>query len=80
MAVDVLLGAGDGTFSAKFTSGPGVGALAPYSVAVADFNADQRLDVALANAGSDNVSVLLGRGDGRLSPATQFPADKGPTR
>ena len=36
----------------------------PDSVAVGDFNGDGKADLAVANAASDNVSVLLGKGDG----------------
>ncbi|CAF1428397.1 unnamed protein product [Rotaria sordida] len=35
----------------------------PYSVAVGDFNDDHRLDVVVANYGSDNVGILLGYGN-----------------
>ena len=31
----------------------------PYSVAVGDFNGDRILDLAVANANSNNVSVLI---------------------
>ena len=36
----------------------------PHSVAIGDFNTDGRLDVVLANYGSDNVCILFGSGDG----------------
>src|SRR5918996_1176236 len=36
----------------------------PYSVVVADFDGDGRPDLAVANHGSSNVSVLLASGDG----------------
>src|SRR6266446_7633491 len=36
----------------------------PDSVAVGDFNGDGRLDLATANFDSNDVSVLLGNGDG----------------
>lgn len=36
----------------------------PDSVAVGDFNGDGKLDLAIANGGSNNVSVLIGNGDG----------------
>jgi hypothetical protein len=44
----------------------------PSSVVVEDFNRDGRLDLAVANAGSNNVSVLLGNGDGTFQPAVNF--------
>ncbi len=56
-----------------------LGALAPVdplSVAIGDFNGDGKLDLATANGGiydestyDDNVSVLLGNGDGTFQPA-----------
>ena len=36
----------------------------PISVAVGDFNGDTILDLAVANSGSNNVSILLGNGTG----------------
>ena len=45
----------------------------PFSVAVGDFNNDTILDLAIANAGSNNVSILLGNGTGSFgTPATNF--------
>ena len=50
----------------------------PTSVAVGDFNGDGKLDVAVANSGSSNVSILLGNGDGTLQPARNFDAGVAP--
>ena len=36
----------------------------PYSVAVGDFNADNRPDLAVTNFGTNNVSILLSSGEG----------------
>src|SRR5215217_3230257 len=36
----------------------------PTTVTNADFNGDGKVDLAAQNAGDDNVSVLLGKGDG----------------
>src|SRR5438093_1621109 len=38
----------------------------PRSVAVGDFNADGRLDLAVANDGSSSVTILLGQGNGQF--------------
>ncbi|PYM39561.1 MAG: hypothetical protein DME17_00520, partial [Candidatus Rokuibacteriota bacterium] len=61
LTVAVVLGNGDGTFVVTPTVGVGSH---PSAVAVYDFNGDGKLDLAVANAGSNTVSVLLGNGDG----------------
>jgi hypothetical protein len=61
----VLLGNGDGTFTASAES-PETGAI-PYSVMVADFNGDGKPDLAIANAGSNTIGVYLGNGDGTFA-------------
>ena len=43
----------------------------PYSVAVLDFDNDTRLDIAVANYGSNNVVVLFGDGHGRFAITNQ---------
>jgi FG-GAP-like repeat len=48
-------------------------------VAVGDFNGDGKLDLAVANNGSNNVSVLLGNGDGTFQPALNFTVGSNPS-
>jgi len=75
----VGLGRGDGTFDRILTIFL-IGGVNPTSLAVADFDRDGRLDVAVANFTSDNVTVLLGRGDGRFVEAFTIPVfGKGPS-
>jgi FG-GAP-like repeat/Abnormal spindle-like microcephaly-assoc'd, ASPM-SPD-2-Hydin/FG-GAP repeat len=51
----------------------------PLSVATGDFNGDGKLDLAVANSGSgNNVSILLGNGDGTFKPAVDYGAGSGP--
>jgi hypothetical protein len=64
----VLLGNGDGTFTA---AGPGLSVgVEPQGIVVGDFNADGKADLAVPSYGSDTVTVLLGNGDGTFTPAT----------
>ena len=44
----------------------------PYAVAVGDFNADTRLDVAVANAVGDSVTIALGNGDGTFVSSIEY--------
>ncbi len=78
--VTVLLGNGAGGFSAAPGSPVAVGT-APDFLAVGDFNGDGKPDLAIANYGSNNVTVLLGNGAGRFTaaPGSPFAAGIGPT-
>ena len=77
--VSVLLGNGSGGFSTAPGSPYAVGTF-PASIATGDFNGDGIPDLAIANDGSNNVTVLLSSGGGRFSPATAspFPVGTGP--
>src|SRR5207249_4183324 len=44
----------------------------PLFAAVADFNGDDRQDLAVANSATNNVSILLGNGDGTFQAATNY--------
>ncbi|HNG30477.1 MAG TPA: FG-GAP-like repeat-containing protein, partial [Blastocatellia bacterium] len=46
----------------------------PRSVAVGDFNLDGKSDLAVANNGTNNVSILIGNGVGNFGAATNFAA------
>lgn len=74
--VSVLLGNGDGTFTPAAGSPVPVGA-EPTAVVAVDFNGDKRLDLAVANQGSNNLSILLGNGNGTFTPATGSPVAAG---
>jgi hypothetical protein len=67
----MLIGNGDGTFQA-----PGQdyasGGIQASSLAVADVNADGKLDLLIANYQSASVGVLLGNGDGSFQGAVTY--------
>lgn len=72
----ILLGNGDGTFAPSSGSPIPAGG-APSAIVVADFNGDGKLDLAVTNSGSNNVSILLGSGDGTFTPSADSPIPVG---
>jgi large repetitive protein len=67
--VTILPGNGDGTFLEPLTVAlpPGSG---PTSMLTADFNDDGRADLAVTDENLDEVSILLGNGDGTFQSST----------
>ena len=51
----------------------------PAAFVVGDFNGDGKADVAVLNAGSNNLSILLGNGDGTFQAAKNFDLGKSMT-
>ncbi len=71
-SVMILLGNGDGTFTATATS-PATAATCCAAIAVGDFNGDGIPDLAVGN--SDNtLTILLGNGDGTFTASAVSPA------
>lgn len=78
--VTIFLGTGAG----RFTAATSVPVVDPQGLAVADFNRDGHLDVAVGTFFFETVAVALGKGTGdfartieyrRLGPGKQFPID-----
>src|SRR5712691_1556869 len=69
MAVPVHVFGACPDFSVAHLYGAGA---TPSFIAVGDFNGDGRSDVAVANQGSNNVSILLGNGDGTFAAAVNY--------
>lgn len=72
----VMISNNDGTFHAGGSQYLGLGL--PF-VAVADFNHDDKLDIAASNYSSNEVSVLLGNGDGTIRAPVNYGVGLRPT-
>ena len=70
--VSVLLGDGNGGFAHAPGSPITVGRV-PYDVEIVDLNHDGKLDLVIANQFDNYLSILLGDGTGRFSPAPGSP-------
>jgi hypothetical protein len=71
--VTILLSNGDGTFTQATSSPISVGEF-PASIAVGDFNGDGKLDLVIENVASENLTILLGKGNGTFTRVTESPA------
>src|SRR5262249_49910925 len=67
--IAILAGNGDGTFQPAVFYQAGS---FPNYIAMADYNHDNKLDLAVANSAEDAISVLLGNGDGTFQPKVDF--------
>jgi hypothetical protein len=78
-SVSIALGDGTGQFGTAtyFNTSP-PSALGTRSVAVGDFNKDGNSDLVTANYTTNDVSLLLGNGDGTFGAATYFGVGSGP--
>jgi hypothetical protein len=75
-SLTILLGNGDGTFSAAAGSPITVGTN-PRAIAPGHLNGDAHTDLAVTNLGSNTVSILLGNGDGTFSAAANVTSSGG---
>ena len=74
--VTILLGNGDGTFTAANNATYSTGKF-PQAIVVADLNGDGKLDLAIGNYGDSTLTILLGNGDGTFTPAPGSPVTSG---
>lgn len=74
----VILGNAEGAGSVRWPATYAVG-IRPRGLALADFNNDGFTDIAVANSGSQSVSILLGRGNGVFTGQQSIPVPDHPT-
>lgn len=75
--ISVLRGNGDGTFGSPIVYSSNLLSVYSTSIALADFNGDGKLDIALTNSGGPTsaVAIVLGNGDGTFqTPPVLFSA------
>src|SRR5262249_50077066 len=65
--LSIFFGNGNGTFVAG-SANPMAAGTSPRSLAIADFNRDGLLDVVVADEGSNDVAIFLGRGNRQFDP------------
>ncbi|MGB7437157.1 MAG: Ig-like domain repeat protein [Candidatus Acidiferrum sp.] len=70
----ILLGNGDGTFTAAASPSTGN---SPSAIVVGEFTGNGLQDLAIVNANDNTVTILLGNGDGTFTPASASPATGG---
>lgn len=73
--ISVLLGVGNGTFSAPVAYNTGLEA---GDIATGDFDKDGHVDIVTANRGSGSVSLLRGNSTGTFAPRVDFTTGGGP--
>jgi hypothetical protein len=76
--IAVLNGQGGGKFAAARAFPSGSTGSVPISLALADMNGDEKMDVLVANSRSNDASVLLGDGRGSFAPPRAFVSDAEP--
>jgi gliding motility-associated-like protein len=72
----VFLGNGNGTFTVAPGS-PFFTSSSPYCVVTTDFNGDSKPDIVIVNGGSNDISILLGNGNGTFTPSPGSPVSVG---
>ncbi|CAF5165610.1 unnamed protein product, partial [Rotaria sp. Silwood1] len=72
----IFLGYGNGSFEIGLTYSTGV-LSRPYTVAIADLNNDNILDIAIANSGTNNIFLLYGYGNGNFGNESSYTLNYG---
>jgi hypothetical protein len=74
--ISALLGSGKGAFQQVHSSNVASGSLS--GVAAGDFNGDGKIDLAVSQSGTNQLTVLFGRGDGSFQPGVPYTVGNNP--
>ena len=69
--IGIVLGYGNGSFTKMMTYSTKNGSQ-PYGIDAGDFNNDSLLDIVITNAGTNNIGVFLGYGDGSFAAIVTY--------
>lgn len=75
--ISILLGSANGVFKKQEKNYPTGNGSAPYVIQSEDFNRDNYKDLIVPNSGTDNVGILLGRGNGKFNVMKTYPTGSG---
>lgn len=78
-SISILLNQGNSNFAEATGSPivPGTNQTAGVAIAAGDLDRNGTVDLLVANQGSNNVTLLLGKGDGTFAPASSSPVTAG---
>lgn len=76
--LSIFPGNADGTFQQPPNVLTLPGGSAPAALAAADFNKDGHMDLAVADEGTNTISIFLGNGDGTFKPRTDYQVGSNP--
>ncbi|CAM4908130.1 unnamed protein product [Rotaria socialis] len=62
----ILFGNDNGTYDVKLSYSTGIGSF-PERLCIGDLNNDKRMDIVIANYGSDSIGILIGENNGTFS-------------
>jgi hypothetical protein len=71
--IGILLGNGDGTFKNMTTYSTG-NRSSPSSIAIADLDNDNHVDIVVTNAGTKNIAIFFGYGNGTFTSPIMYAA------
>jgi hypothetical protein len=69
--IGIVLGYGNGSFTKMMTYSTKDGSQ-PYGIDAGDFNNDSLLDIVITNAGTNNIGVFMGYGDGSFAAIVTY--------